>query len=238
MALCMPKDAAMATASRPAAVARRVAPAADGRTRRAQRSRDAIVDALHALVGEGVTHPTAQQVEARAGVGMRSVFRHFADMEALYAALGARVRADVRSLFAAQPAPGAVRSRLRALVGRRSALFDRIAPYKRAAVAHARRSPFLQARHRALTALLREELRRWLPELAAAPPVVAAALELLTSFEAWDRLRSEQRLTSARARETVERTVLALAPEPEEAERRHQRERNAGSPPTSRSASS
>jgi len=215
----------MAIALGAATVARRVAPASDGRTRRAQRSRGAIVDALHALVGEGVTHPTAQQVAARAGVGMRSVFRHFADMEALYAALGARVRTDVRSLFAAEPTPGPVRSRLRALVGRRAAFFDRIAPYKRAAVAHARRSPFLRARHRALTALLREELRRWLPELAAAPPAVAAALELLTSFEAWDRLRSEQRLGSARAREALERAVLALARELEEPEtRRHHRE--------------
>jgi hypothetical protein len=119
----------------------------------------------------------------------------------------------VRSLFDAGPQPGPLASRLRVLVGRRAVFFEHIAPYKRAAMAQAGRSPFLQARHRALGGLLRSDLRRWLPEVADAPPAVAAALELLLSFEAWDRLRTEQRLGAERARQTVERTVLALARE-------------------------
>jgi AcrR family transcriptional regulator len=209
----MPKDAVVAILPSVPAVARRPRPSPDGRTRRAERSRDAIVDAVFTLVGDGVPRPTAHQVAARAGVGIRSVFRHFADMETLYAALGARVQAEVRSLFDAGPEPGPLTSRLRALVGRRAVFFERIAPYKRAAMAQAGRSPFLQARHRALGGLLRADLRRWLPEVTVAPPAVAAALELLLSFEAWDRLRTEQRLGAERARQAVECTVLALARE-------------------------
>ena len=49
-------------------------PSSDGRLRRGERSREAIVAALFELVGEGVLQPTAQQVAERAGVGIRSVF--------------------------------------------------------------------------------------------------------------------------------------------------------------------
>lgn len=201
----MPKHRPVATAFEPAS--------ADGRTRRAERNRGAIVDALFELVGEGIPQPTAQQVAARAGVGLRSVFRHFADMDSLYAAMGLRMQGQVRALFEDEPPAGPLAVRLRALVERRATLFERIAPYKRAAVAQAGRSPFLQTRHRALVGLLREDLRRRLPELERAEPALAAALELLTSFEAWDRLRTEQRLSAERARQVVDRTVRALARE-------------------------
>ena len=57
---------------------------------------------------------------------------------------------------------------------------------------------------------LRGELMRWLPELSEASDETVAAVDLLTSFEAWDRLRIEQRLGRERARAVVESTVLAL----------------------------
>jgi hypothetical protein len=58
---------------------------------------------------------------------------------------------------------------------------------------------------------LRADLVRRLPELASAPAPLAHALELATSFEAWDRLRSEQRLSRERATQALEYVVLALA---------------------------
>ena len=57
---------------------------------------------------------------------------------------------------------------------------------------------------------LRADLLRCLPELRRAPADVVEALDLALSFEAWDRLRAEQRLGSARAQAAVERIVLAL----------------------------
>src|SRR5262249_35992701 len=69
--------------------------ALDGRQRRSERSRGAIVQALFELTRAGELEPTAQQVAARARVGIRSVFRHFADMDSLYAELGAQGRASV-----------------------------------------------------------------------------------------------------------------------------------------------
>ena len=182
----------------------------DGRTLRSERSRESMVAALFELVGEGVLRPTAQQVAERAGVGIRSVFRHFEDMDTLYAEMDARLRSEAEPLLRAAPPDGSLERRGRALAAQRAALFERIAPYKRAGNLARASSRYLQATHRGLVRELRADLRRWLPEVAKAPQAIAEALELVTSFEAWDRLRVEQSLSESRARAALEDGVLAL----------------------------
>ena len=51
----------------------------DGRTVRAERTRQALVDSLLNLLDEGQLTPTAAEIAARAGVSERSVFQHFPD---------------------------------------------------------------------------------------------------------------------------------------------------------------
>lgn len=184
--------------------------AADGRLRRSQRSGQAIVDALLELVGDGVLEPTAQQVAERAKVGIRTVFRRFSDMESLFAEMDARLQAEALPLLLDGRPQGTLRERARALVRQRVVFFERIAPYKRSGNVKRWRSSFLRDRHALLVRTLRGELLRWLPELRRAPVAAVDALDLATSFEAWDRLRSEQSLARARAQAAVERTVLAL----------------------------
>jgi AcrR family transcriptional regulator len=183
----------------------------DGRALRSERSRAAMLEALFELVGEGVLRPTAAQVAERAGVGIRSVFRHFEDMDTLFAEMDARLRSEAEPLLRAGPPAGSLERRARALAGQRAALFERIAPYKRAGNLQRATSAYLQAAHRSLVRELRADLRRWLPELAGAPADVADALELVSSYEAWERLRVEQRLSAPRARAALERSLLALA---------------------------
>jgi hypothetical protein len=60
---------------------------------------------------------------------------------------------------------------------------------------------------------LRADLLRALPEVADAPGAVAEALDVVTCFEAWDRLRTDQRLSRERAQSAVARAVLALLEE-------------------------
>jgi len=185
-------------------------PASDGRLRRSQRSGHAIVDALLGLVGEGILEPTAQQVAKRAKVGIRTVFRRFSDMESLFAEMDARLQAEALPILIGGRPHGSLQERARALVRLRVSFFERIGPYKRSGNVKRWRSPFLRDRHAQLVRALRAELTRWLPEIGQAPAAVVDALDLATSFEAWDRLRSEQGLGSARAQAAVEQTVLAL----------------------------
>src|SRR5215510_1848302 len=104
--------------------------ASDGRVRRGERSGHAIVEAMIDLVGDGILEPTAQQVAARAGVGIRTVFRRFSDMESLFAEMSTRVQAEVLPILLDGAPRGDLVERARALVARRVAFFERIARYK------------------------------------------------------------------------------------------------------------
>ncbi len=185
-------------------------PSSDGRQRRSERSREAIVQALIDLVGEGILQPTAQQVAESAGVGIRSVFRHFADMDSLFAEMDARLQAEALPLLRGDPPDANVEKRARALIDRRIAFFEKIAPFKRAGTIQRWRSPFLRGQHGVLVRALRTDLLRWLPELRRAPADLVEAFDLALSFEAWDRLRTDQRLGRDRARDALLRIVLAL----------------------------
>src|SRR5262245_5032731 len=147
----MPQSAAMAMGSEAAL-------SADGRVRRRERSGRAIVDAMLALVGEGILQPTAQQVAERARVGLRTVFRRFSDMESLFAEMGARVALTALPLIRGRRPAGDLTARAQDLVARHAAFFERIAPFKRSANLRRWRSPFLRGGHDRLVEGLRTDL--------------------------------------------------------------------------------
>jgi AcrR family transcriptional regulator len=182
----------------------------DGRVRRSQRSRAAMVEALFELVGEGILQPTAQQVAARARVGLRTVFRHFSDMDGLLAEIDGRVRTRALPLLRELRSGGGRDARMRGLVERRIRFFEQIAPYKRAGNLQRWRSAFVARQHAALVRELRSDLLGWLPELRAAPGELVDALDVALSFEVWDRLRTDQRLGRERAGAVLGRIVTAL----------------------------
>ena len=53
----------------------------DGRRQRSRASRAKIIKAFMELMKSGDPSPSAARVAERAGVGLRSVFRHFDDMD-------------------------------------------------------------------------------------------------------------------------------------------------------------
>ena len=182
----------------------------DGRLERGQRNRAAIVRALFDLVGEGVLQPTAQQVADRAGVGIRTVFRHFADMESLLSEVNGRVREHALPLFQEASSGGGLEERARELVERRVRLFERIAPYKRSGNLQRWRSRVVEREQAIMVRKLRADLLGWLPELQSAEPETVEALDAALSFEVWDRLRTDQRLGRERARAALERIVTGV----------------------------
>jgi AcrR family transcriptional regulator len=182
----------------------------DGRALRSERSRRRIVDALFELVGEGHLIPTAKQVASRAEVGIRTVFRHFDDMDGLYAEVGARLRSETFSDLEVDPPTGDTLLRARTLVELRCRIFDRISPYWRAAEAQRHRSDFLAKQRQLDTSQLRKNLVAWLPELESAPQEISDSIEMIMSPEAWNRLRAEQKLSARRATGAITKAVLAL----------------------------
>jgi AcrR family transcriptional regulator len=184
-------------------------PITDGRRRRSQASRDRIVAAMLALVEEGAITPSAEDVAARADVGLRSVFRHFKDMESLYAEMALRVARGY--LAALAPFSGETwREQLAEATERRLTVYERLLPFKRAADAHRHESPAIQASHAATQQMLRHRLRSVLPTALADDPLVFETLDLWLSLEAWLRLRVEQQLPAEAAVALVQAQVARL----------------------------
>ena len=181
----------------------------DGRRKRSERSRAAIITAMIALVGEGHITPSAELVAERASVGLRTVFRHFRDMDSVYAGMAERLASqfdDWQVPFTASDRPG----RLEELIGWRLAAYERLMPYKRAADAHRHASPTIQRNHASRLAMMRQRLLEVLPAPARADPLRVEAIDLWLSFECWQRLRSDQQLPRDTA-EAVVRAGLAAA---------------------------
>lgn len=185
----------------------------DGRRQRGEASRGKIVQAMLALIGEGRVTPSAEAVAARAGVGLRSVFRHFENMESLYQEINAMISAEVRPVARRPFVSVDWRARVIEVVDRRIAIFERIMPLKIAADAHRHRSDFLAAQAADFVREQRAALNAVLPSDRRDDPLLLESLDLLLSFDAWRRLRRDQHLPWPLARAVLLRLVERTLPD-------------------------
>jgi AcrR family transcriptional regulator len=182
----------------------------DGRRMRRQKNRRLIVKAMLELVRGGVISPSAEEVAARAGVGLRTVFRHFDDMDSLYREMAEAMRQEVLPIVEMPFRSSNWRERVAELVERRARIFETLMPFKNAADVHRHRSPFLRRDYAELRAIERTNLKAALPESIRNDRTRFEALDLILSFDIWQRLRQEQKLSVAQARKTVELAARAL----------------------------
>lgn len=185
-------------------------PDTDGRRRRAQDSRARIVQALLELVHAGELSPPAELVAAKANVGLRTVFRHFKDMDSLYREMAKVIGAELRAIVDQPFEATTPRGRVLELVRRRAAAYEKIGPFKRASLAHRHRSQVLEADNVRFTAAARDILKRQAPPEVVADVPRFEALDVLLSFETWLRLRRDQGLSSRAAQQVLEFAVAKL----------------------------
>jgi AcrR family transcriptional regulator len=184
---------------------------ADGRRLRREQNREAVIDALLALIREGVYTPSTAQVAARAGLSPRSLFRYFDDVNDLHrAALDRQLELALRLVDPhVGPAEPTAR-KITAVVRARAEMFEVIRPAARALRAAANRRPMLAGqlgRNRAFLRLQLSELFE--PELARSAEVLPA-LDVLCSFESYDLLRHDQGLSRSRAEAALRTAMSAL----------------------------
>jgi len=185
-------------------------PETDGRRLRSRDNRARIVEAMLELVHAGDPMPGAEQVAARAGVGLRTVFRHFKDMDSLYGEMALPIEAELRTVIAQPFKSEDWRERVVELIHRRAAAYEKVGPYRRASDINRHRSPFLQAEQVRFVAIARDLLKAQLPPELARDKARFEALDLILSFEAWSRLRRDQGLTPRRAAEVLEQMTRRL----------------------------
>jgi TetR/AcrR family transcriptional regulator, regulator of autoinduction and epiphytic fitness len=187
----------------------------DGRTVRAERTRQALVDALLSLLYEGELRPTAERIAARAGVSERSLFQHFADREALYQAVALqqyeRVAPTLDPIDLTLPLP----ERIDAFVAQRARLLEEVTPVRRAALLLEPESEvvagWLQSTRRQKAREVERAFGAELDELGRRErDTVLAALVAASAWTSWESLRAHQRLSVERAQAAMRHTVASL----------------------------
>lgn len=166
----------------------------DGRRLRTERSRQAIIDAALSFMDEGVLVPTAQQIADRAGLGIRSFFRHFEDMESLFQAVDDQIRDSYESLFLGGDREGTFEERVVHAVERHADAYDAIKNIVLSTQAQRWRYEMLRRNYARNQRGLRKDLDDWLPELRSIPAPRREAVDAVASFEMWHRLREHQGL--------------------------------------------
>ena len=182
----------------------------DGRRQRGERTRQAIIAAALSLQEEGVLVPTAQQISDRAGVLIRSFFRHFDDMETLFKAADDQLRDHYEALFIGGDRQGSLAERVDRAVERRSAAFEQLKNLMLGTKAQLWRYEMLRKNYARNQKGLRKDLEAWLPELNGLPEVECESVHAIASFEMWNRLRSEQGLSEQASVSIVQSTLIRL----------------------------
>lgn len=183
----------------------------DGRRERSADSRRRILAAMVDLIESGLAAPTAELIANKANVSLRTVFRHFEEMENLYLEI-AEIVFDKFKPYLDSP----IRNRnwpevLDEIIERRATFFEDIAPYKTAIDAYRHRSSAIAGQHRRIALMSRDMLITTLPPSVVADADAFELLNLLLSIETWQRLRDQQGLSQAQSRDVLRRGAKAIA---------------------------
>ncbi len=189
----------------------------DGRTLRSERTRQLIIEAYLALLRESPEIPTAAQIAMRAGYSVRSVFERFDDLLALsfaaadYAFAAGLTQATIRDL------DGTRAERLRAQVDTRAGICERWLPLWRVLLHNQNESELLKVRiSRMRDAVWARLALMYRAELGTLPDaerkMVLIALEQLTDFESWGRMRERHGLSVEEARDAWIAAIDRLLP--------------------------
>ena len=185
-------------------------PETDGRRRRRQQSREAILRTLAEAMSEPDFEPSPAHLADRSGYSISTIFRHFGSRDGLSAAIQDLVRSRVDEHLAAGPFEGDLHTRVTELVRRASAVFETASPFLRIVEPDRQRTVGDRARQ-ILDFRVRGQVHAALaPELAAQPAETIDLLAAVLSVGAWDHMRNAQGHGTERAAELLEAAVLRL----------------------------
>jgi TetR/AcrR family transcriptional regulator of autoinduction and epiphytic fitness len=170
------------------------------------------------LLEQGQLRPTAAHIAERAGLSVRSVFQHFADMDDLFLAVADQQVSRVADLYAAGDYAGEdLETRLLRWAERRRRLHEGTAPVRRAALFQERFSPTLASRLNFARRLNRYDVvAAFSPEFGELDPDAPGAdwrleaIHAIGSFRHWDVLRNSSGLSEEAARDLLAATVRAI----------------------------
>jgi AcrR family transcriptional regulator len=189
----------------------------DGRRLRSERTRQYIIEAYMALLRQSPRPPTASQIAERAGYSVRSLFERFPDLLSLSLAAADFAFAQANSQAAIRNAAGDRAMRIRTQVETRARTCEDWLPLWRALVLNQQVSEELRQRiRRVREAIMARILLMYRPELDSVSHIerrrTLIAIEALTDFESWARMRETAGLSFEDACSVWIRAIDRLLP--------------------------
>ena len=181
----------------------------DGRRRRSLASRERIIEAFIGLIDDDIDVPSAENIAARAGVGLRSVFRHFGDMDSLYTAVMDRVGKRYLHMLEPYRSTGWA-AQVREGLDRRLELFHGTLGYRRAAELYRSGSDNVRLGRRTFEQMLRARLESLVPEPLRVDTLWFEQLDLWLNLDCYASLRDRRRMTHDEAAAVITTAVTAL----------------------------
>lgn len=182
-------------------------PSSDGRRARSQASRSKIVQALMDLIEAGEANPSTANIAKQAGVGLRSIFRHFEDKDAIYREVDSILMKAYSPIMDAPYKSDAWRDRLSEMIERRCEVSEATAPYRVATNAARQQSRFLKENYLRLHEAEKARLNAILPSELHTDTAAGRAILVTTSFDTWRLLRQDERLSAGATVDAVKRLV-------------------------------
>ncbi len=187
----------------------------DGRLERSRRTRTAVIDALLELQTEGEVSPSAKRVAERAGVSPRTMYLHFADMEALFVEVGDRFLARLARIGEPVPMTGPFDERLALFCQRRAQVLEALLPIFRSArirqpfsaALQSNRDRYVRASDLEVDAVFAHELQAL---LEPGRSTAQSGVHLATCAAGWDVLRDDRGLDVAAATAVMADTLRGL----------------------------
>lgn len=171
-------------------------PVADGRRARSVLTRTKIIQAMVELVSAGDPDPSAAVVADKAGVGLRSVFRHFEDKDSIFHEIDDLLVAAYQPLLVAPYRSDDWKDQLFELIERRCSINEAAAMFRISAMMQRYRSSFVATKYRRLYSGERRMLDAVLPARLQTSTNFGRAILIACSFDSWRLLRHDEELSA------------------------------------------
>jgi TetR/AcrR family transcriptional regulator of autoinduction and epiphytic fitness len=187
-------------------------PPSDGRRARGQRTQLRVLEALLKLVEEGDLRPTALAVAERADVSLRTVYHHFADIDAVRFQALELQRSRAQKWFRPIDSTLSVEQRAKIFAHQCRLVFEGITPIRRATLFDDFGSEQLLARGRRARALRRSHLVATFPEIVSPSGTdqLLDAADTATCWLVWNYQRESLRRSAAGAEALITSLLTSL----------------------------
>jgi len=189
----------------------------DGRLRRSERTRKALIEAYLDLLRENQQPPTTPEIAKRAGCSVRSVFERFSDVLTLSLAAADYSFEQAMAQAAVPNLDADLHIRLKSQVETRAVICEQWLQLWRALLRYQSASEELAIRIKRIRAAMFSRLELvYRPELStlseAERTQLLVTLDILTDFESWGRMREDHGLSIEAARDLWIKAIGRMLP--------------------------